>query len=125
MNAPPLLPLRSEEEQIGNPYPSNLETACQVHLNSYETGAAQRWFHDGNTEFNSCSILLRYDRLYHAKLLKEDGSEILLFDVPREAIKFVGVKYSNDVFLKNAFRHAIGIPDEIFPDKWNNVHNAM
>jgi len=40
-------------------------------------------------------------------------------DVPRGAFKFVETPhYSSDVFLKNAFRQEMKLPDEIFPKSW-------
>jgi hypothetical protein len=46
---------------------------------------------------------------------------ILLQNVPRNAILFVDAPYSSDMFLAGAFRHSIGIPDEIFPSAWRNI----
>lgn len=41
--------------------------------------------------------------------------------VPWESILFVDKHYTSDVFLKNAFRHEMKIPDEIFPKAWMNL----
>ena len=38
--------------------------------------------------------------------------------VDREAIRFVDVPYTTDLFLPTAFRHPIGIPEDMFPDAW-------
>jgi len=40
--------------------------------------------------------------------------------VPRGAIRFTDKLYTTDQHLPNAFRHEIGIPDEIFPDQWKD-----
>jgi len=40
--------------------------------------------------------------------------------IPREAIEFVNLHYTSDVFLKNSFRHEMKLPDEIFPKAWMN-----
>lgn len=41
--------------------------------------------------------------------------------VPIEAINFVNQKYTSDMFLKNAFRHEMGLPDELWPEAWMNL----
>jgi hypothetical protein len=38
--------------------------------------------------------------------------------VPRGAIRFTDKMYSTDQHLPNAFRHEIGIPDDMFPEAW-------
>jgi SET domain len=42
-------------------------------------------------------------------------------DVPRSAIRFFNVPYSTDIHQSFAFRHEIGIPDEMFPPQWRNL----
>lgn len=42
-------------------------------------------------------------------------------DVPRGAIEFANLRYSSDVFLKQAFRHEMKLPDSIFPKAWMNL----
>lgn len=46
-------------------------------------------------------------------------------DVPREAIAFVNLPYSSDIFLKNAFRHEMILPDDLLPKAWMNVINEQ
>ncbi|KAL7484298.1 hypothetical protein ACHAW6_009942 [Cyclotella cf. meneghiniana] len=41
--------------------------------------------------------------------------------VPFRAIDFVNEKYSSDMFLKNAFRHEMGLPDGLWPKAWMNL----
>lgn len=41
--------------------------------------------------------------------------------VPFRAIDFVNEKYSSDMFLKNAFRHEMGLPDGLWPEAWMNL----
>ena len=45
----------------------------------------------------------------------------VLFDLPREAFMFVDLPYSRDIHQPWAFRHMMGIPDEIMPDIWRNL----
>eukprot|EP00804_Cyclotella_cryptica_P030084 CCRYP_020715-RB/>CCRYP_020715-RB protein AED:0.34 eAED:0.34 QI:60/0.66/0.5/1/0.66/0.5/4/413/674 len=41
--------------------------------------------------------------------------------VPFRAIDIVDEKYSSDMFLKNAFRHEMGLPDGLWPKAWMNL----
>jgi hypothetical protein len=41
-------------------------------------------------------------------------------NVPRSALSFFDKPGRTDMHLPNAFRHAIGIPDDIFPKQWKN-----
>ena len=40
--------------------------------------------------------------------------------VPRPAIRFTDKMYTTDQHLQQAFRHWIGMPDEIFPQAWRD-----
>lgn len=42
-------------------------------------------------------------------------------NVPRDAIAFVNLPYSSEIFLKNAFRHEMILPDDVFPKAWMNL----
>ena len=42
-------------------------------------------------------------------------------DVPRSALRFFDLPYTTDLQQPTAFRHEIGIPDEIFPERWRNL----
>ena len=53
----------------------------------------------------------------------EDKSR--LNNVPAEAFQFMDMPYTTDIHLRDAFRHDIGIPDEILPDAWKNVGNIL
>ena len=43
--------------------------------------------------------------------------------VPRQAIRFSNKLYTTDQHLPTAFRHSIGIPDNIFPDCWKDLED--
>ena len=49
--------------------------------------------------------------------------DLFLKDTPRWAIEFVNEEYMSDEFLDNAFRHAIDIPDDIFPAMWKDIND--
>ena len=61
--------------------------------------------------------------LYRAKI-PPNGDDRLTFqlipEAPREAFYFLDKPYSTDMFLKHAFRHEIGLPEDLFPEIWKN-----
>ncbi len=46
------------------------------------------------------------------------GEKHIVNRVPRWAIKFSGKLYTSDQHYANAFRHEIGLPNDIFPENW-------
>jgi SET domain len=124
-------PLRTEFEQMEDPYPRFVLLQCnQAFFNTIdyplfqETGEikvvdyfASKWF--------NCEILrYRFEKnrfLYTAVLMLEEGKHDKLVDVPREAVRFMDKPYTSDFLLPDAFRHAMMIPDEMFPEYWMNI----
>lgn len=43
--------------------------------------------------------------------------------IPREAIQYFDRPYTSDLFLRNAFRHEIQLPDEMVPTEWRDLAN--
>ena len=41
-----------------------------------------------------------------------------LYNYPRSSIHYFAKPYQSDVFMSNAFRHPIGIPDDMMPQQW-------
>jgi hypothetical protein len=125
--------LKTEFEQLEDPYPSNIEVYFTEHFkhsgkwkNSRKTGYDEFKFSDGVSDIASCEIL-RYKEvngtlLYAAVLGQKNDTRknVLIEDLPREAFRFGDKLYTSDAFLKNAFRHDIRIPDDIFPEAWKN-----
>ena len=71
----------------------------------------------------SSSLQYRYTiELVHSTYNDETGEYtfylVQVANVDREAIRFMDVQYSTDLFLPTAFRHPIGIPEELFPEAW-------
>jgi hypothetical protein len=71
---------------------------------------------------------LRYEELdgeivYAAVLaVKNDtGKNVLIQQLPHDAFEFSDAPYTADTFLRNAFRHDIRIPDDMFPNAWKNL----
>jgi hypothetical protein len=83
-------------------------------------------------EYSECRILkrLREDR-YMAQVIRYKGyvdvgmsvleREEVLWDVPSDAFFFRDLPNSRDHLKFGAFRHAMGVPDETFPDIWKTA----
>jgi len=54
---------------------------------------------------------------YTVKVVDED-EEYRVFDIPHKAIVYLDKPKTGDQFVEEAFRHYIGIPDEVFPPAW-------
>jgi len=54
-------------------------------------------------------------------IVQYDDDNLLVTGIPRKAIRFVDRKYSSDMFLRNAFRHEIQIPDHLIPAAWRDL----
>ena len=59
--------------------------------------------------------------LYRVLDLEEKGT---YSGIPRLGFYFVDKPHTTDMFLENAFRREIGIPDELFPKLWKNILNS-
>ena len=59
--------------------------------------------------------------VYDENMVRVDDLFVEVEDVPRWAIVFANSQYTSDIFLPNAFRHEMMIPDEIFPTSWMNL----
>ncbi len=53
------------------------------------------------------------------------GELHVVSNVPRGAIRFTDKVHSTDQHLPNAFRHEIGIPDDIFPSQWKDLNMVL
>lgn len=139
LNADKRNPLYTEFDQIeSRKYPSNVEIRCEkVFLDDdiWEDFVANNtidaYLRSHRDELLPCEIMrvklidghLRYT-VVMSEVDPEDDSLIvnhLEEHLPREAIRFVDKPYTSDMFLLNAFRHDIRIPDEMFPQAWRNA----
>jgi len=50
-----------------------------------------------------------------------NGDMHIVTHVPRQAIRFSDKIYTTDQHLEGAFRHEIGIPDEMCPEQWKDL----
>jgi hypothetical protein len=62
------------------------------------------------------------DGLYRVIVRDEDGRLITnLEKVPKNAILILDRPYQTPQLLRGAFRHEIGLPDDVFPDAWKDL----
>ena len=121
--------LKTELELLVEPYPKNVELKC---FSSFLTNK-RKWqkaiqngqdlHHLRRGQTLPCNITGykkdSNDRsLYTTSISGEDQ---LVDGMPREAFTFEDKPYAPDMFLTNAFRHDIRIPNDIFPDAWKNL----
>lgn len=141
--------LRTFEEQRLDPYPDHLQLRCHTQLLFLPTARRNRRplhrvvFEWADSDFGEpCLILDRFmeaDSYWYTVQLevweddsgeKEKGIANTAYeprvtwvertDVPRAAIRFFNVPGTTDLHLRDAFRHSIGIPDDMFPIQWRN-----
>ena len=63
--------------------------------------------HEENTSIDvECHIYTRFEYFY--------------LDMPREAIIFVNKPHSTDAWIDHAFRHPIGLPEDMVPQVWKD-----
>ena len=125
----------TEKEQKNKPYQSHVATICFVRATVMDfNGPSTKWSNfkvesDASNMSDSfrCRVTKRsknglsYDVVAQADDFETTAHEVVITDVPRHAIEFVNQPYTSDQHLENAFRHSIGIPDDIFPSKWMDL----
>jgi hypothetical protein len=122
-------------EQIHYPYPSNAELSCDINLfNRIDWGAFQNdgrvILSDHGDKYLDCDVLRHREvngTTRYTAVANRPSTDTLperfekLVDAPREAFRFRDRPYTSDMFLRNAFRQPITIPDEMFPELWMNL----
>jgi hypothetical protein len=61
---------------------------------------------------------------YRVFLQDADGSDMQVKKVPRSAIRLVDRPYTNNQFLRRAFRHEIQLPNDMVPTAWRDLAPA-
>jgi len=138
--------LKTVEELKTDPYPDNLQTICyydsdaKIEKVDEETNTNYAVWEDGSLPhecIRPCDILERYpdpeeeegEMLYTAEMMHFEGEENYWFcnmkagkhiarDLDFDGILIVDKPYSHDIFLEQAFRHEIGVPDNFYPREW-------
>jgi len=133
--------IRTQSEQISNPYPSNLRTACFFRWQDVfpEKEEVVEWSRDNFNCLRPCDVEKRAatskaeEFFYTATIypmesaaepeycgsIPNDGIQVTA--LPRYAVTLVDRTYTSDIHLEAAFRHEIGVQDNFFPDKWTTV----
>jgi hypothetical protein len=138
--------VRTELEQKHTPYPETLRVMCFYDKKLwFETASGDpttehrsSWASIDDTDhvcMRPCTVLERTntgtesnDALYTVEMVPGDNSEVyrrchlsrvtVVSDMPRHAIQILDRPYTADVFLPDAFRHAMGVPDGFYPESW-------
>jgi hypothetical protein len=127
--------LRTPQEAIELPYLDNLQLRCHGGLSSawghkYHALTWDENIDKYNPEYGyPCRVIRRreekigiitYDVVI-TEIREYEDEPFIEYErrrVPRNTMKWFDKPESTDMHLPNAFRHAIGIPDDIFPDAW-------
>jgi len=131
--------IKTMKEQSISPYPENLFTSCYFYYRKSEEQTA-KWVMNNTTLSSSnlrpCHILDRHENVdgvvtYTVAILNRyglhenqripQGRSFIVTGVPRGGIRFTSKLYTSDQHSATAFRHEIGIPDEIFPRNWMDL----
>eukprot|EP00977_Amphora_coffeiformis_P014474 scaffold4060_cov190-Amphora_coffeaeformis.AAC.8 len=117
--------LRTMLEQETNPYPDNVEIRCW----------GQFLNDDWEDDWDWDKQIIQYPQNHHpvAIIHREEDPEVgYVYTIwepqegvqyeglPRKALMIADKPHRSDMFLENAFRHEIRIPDELFPEAWKN-----
>lgn len=126
-------PLLTQSEQRTNPYPENVKLKFDTAFDDEDEEWREHFLAGTLDKFKKkqiysdwikCDIVRRRRNdegvLLYKVAIWEDGAFRYIDDLPREAFAFINTAYSSDMLLTNAFRHEIGIPDELFPEAWKN-----
>jgi hypothetical protein len=134
---------RTVKEQKDNPYPKNIMTACLYEAQhghvEYERNSTEFYYRKDDNEgcLRPCTLLARSQSqgsfLYVAQVenitnklapkecqLPMDETNNKVYNLPEESVFLVDKGYSSDEHLINAFRHEIGVPNDMYPDQWKN-----
>ena len=85
---------------------------------------------DTQGEYTPCHIqsreMIQEEDYYTVEILldeleQEKSISHIVHRVPRHRIDLRDVAYTSDIHLPHAFRHSIGVPDDVFPDAWKNL----
>jgi len=132
---------KTESELDEEPYPKGVALVAFLMIaESSETGTKEdpkHWsqptggtaYHSDNlfepevidrVKLEDSSAAMPYN--YTVRWTNNKGEHTFVKDVPHEAFLFVDEPETGDQFVENAFRHYIGIPDDVFPNgAWRNL----
>jgi len=90
-------------------------------------GSTETWF--GFETSVPCEIVHREmtpgapveSAIYTARINSDIHGDVIVTGIPDDYIFICDQPYTIDDFLPGAFRHEINVPDEMFPDTWNDL----
>ncbi|GKY99566.1 hypothetical protein MPSEU_000910800 [Mayamaea pseudoterrestris] len=139
--------IRTLDEQASNPYPQNLQTACYFgHSSSDEveeitdSNGNVVWTSENYGCLRPCDVLERTQKsngdgsAYKVMVRELDNmgtpstcklsddnqrvDSVGVVHVPATAIRVMHKAYYDDAYSPNAFRHAVGVPNGLYPEAW-------
>lgn len=118
--------VRTIEEQLGDPYPDNLELRCHHESNSFVASEARpkvEWtLADVGYE---CDVLARIrfgdNFVYNVTIRDTIGGAKNVSGLTRDFLLFLDRPYTTDMHLPWAFRHKMMLPDDMVPQIWRNI----
>ena len=112
-----------EIDDIDASFPNQVVTSGKLHIDDKKS-------HSGGC-FWPCQILSKEKDGYIVRILHKHGYEDMrwvakrqarvLTSFPEQSIKFATESYKSDQFLPGAFRHHIGLRDNMFPEHWKDL----
>jgi hypothetical protein len=130
-------PIRTQSEQVSNPYPENLHIACYFGTTEEIRRDMESVESDNFSCLRPCVVKERYEEgdqdegsLYNVVVfpmtiavepdychgIPEGG--LTVKRLPKSAVTVVDKPYSTDIHMQSAFRHEIGVPADFYPEVW-------
>jgi hypothetical protein len=145
-----VIALRIQEELKEHPYPDNIFTSCFYRYMDHAAGQQNnkpitkdavttvRWNQTRSIfellNLRPCHVLKRQKddkqgTLFTVQILNRYGltkqervpSIHIVTHVPRKAIRFSDKLYTTDQHMEIAFRHEVGVPNDVFPEQWKDL----
>lgn len=121
--------LRTVDELEEDPYPWNLHTLCtdSYAVRNEISVFVESYFDSDAAKVLPCSVLERQEvggnYTYTIEIqFSEDDTEIVDGYIRGEnGVDIYNIAYSSMWHMKEAFRHKMAVPDDIFPESWKTV----
>mmetsp|Transcript_5727 Transcript_5727/g.8727 ORF Transcript_5727/g.8727 Transcript_5727/m.8727 type:complete len:653 (-) Transcript_5727:597-2555(-) len=94
----------------------NDESSAYAGRNAYECKLLSKEGYGGETDVSSCTY-----RVSIIESTEEGDIEIIIEGIPHNAVWYIDAPYRSDQHNSDAFRHTIGIPEDIWPEAWLNI----
>jgi len=94
----------------------NDESSAYAGRNAYECKLLSKEGYGGETDVSRCTY-----RVSIIESTEEGDIEIIIEGIPHNAVWYIDAPYRSDQHNSDAFRHIIGIPEDIWPEAWLNI----